>query len=216
MVDAPYHWCHENQVGGSMPLPLVTTLPCLVPLLFGWLLHFPVPQPLPLVASPLGASASAIHYASTFPCAPLVWLVVALPSASTPILSQLRLVPRPPPLVDPLLVTAFSIVCRLSRRRIPSIRHHLPQSKRPPNIAVSIVVVVRVRCQRRASFAVAVAGGTLARIVTSVGSPPPFPAVRARRQGVAPRREQVQVVDDVCVPGTPLELGQKASFVSQL
>ena len=51
--------------------------------------------------------------------------------------------------------------------------------------------------------------------VASARSPPPLPAARARRQGVAPRRERVQV-NDVPVPGTLLELGQKASCVSQL
>ena len=60
----------------------------------------------------LGSSlASTIHHASTFCLIPLVQLVVALPSASTPISSQLRLVPWHPPLVVPLLVTAFGVVC---------------------------------------------------------------------------------------------------------
>ena len=49
------------------------------------------PQPLPLVASPPGASASAIYYASTFRHAPLVWLVVALPQRFNP-----HLVATPP------------------------------------------------------------------------------------------------------------------------
>jgi hypothetical protein len=80
--------------------------------------HFPAPQPLPLVAPPPGALASAIHYASTFCCAPLVWLVVVLPGTSTPILLQLCLMPRPPPLVDPSPVTAFGIVCCRSCRLI--------------------------------------------------------------------------------------------------
>ena len=114
------------------------------------------------VSIPLpSASASTIHHASTFRCAPLVWLVVALPSASTPILSQL---PSPPPLVDLLLVTAFGIVSRRSHRRIHPVRRHLPQSGRPPHIAISVAVVVRIRHQRRASFAVAVAAGNLAHI----------------------------------------------------
>ena len=146
-----------------MPPPIVTTLPRIAPLLFG-LLHFPAPQPLLLVVPPPGASASAIHYASTFRCAPLIRLVVTLPSASTPILSQLCLVPRPPPLVDTLPVTAFGVVCRRSRRRICPVQRHLPQSGRPPNITLSGVVAARVRRQRRAYFAVAVAVGILTRV----------------------------------------------------
>ena len=43
------------------PMPIVTPLPLVVPLLFGWLLHFPLPQPLPLVASPSSALASTRH-----------------------------------------------------------------------------------------------------------------------------------------------------------
>ena len=77
------------------------------------------------------------------------------PSASTPISSQLRLVPRPPPLVDPSLVTGFGVICRRSRRRIRPVRRHLPQSGRPPNIAVLGVVAARVRRQRGVSPAVA-------------------------------------------------------------
>ena len=172
----------------AMPQPLVTTLPRVMPLSFGWLLHFPAPQPLPLVAPLPGPSASAIHYASTFHHAPLVQLVVALPSASTPILLQLHLVPRPPPFVDPLLVTAFGVVCCGSCHRIRPIRCHLPQSWRPPNIAVSIVRVAHVRCQRGASFAVTVAAGTLARVHRQRGVSPAV-ARRAPHHGVAPRRE---------------------------
>ena len=198
-----------------MPPPLVTTLPCVVPLSFGWLSHFPVPQPLPLVAPPPGALASAIYYASTIRRAPLVWLVVALPSASIPISSQLRLVLRPPPLVDPLLVTAFGIICRCSRRCIHPIRHHLPQSGRPPNNAISVVVAVRVRCQPGSPLLLPLPRGPSRTSVASAGSPPPLPAACACCQGMAPRREQVRV-DDVCVPGTLSELGQKASCVCQL
>lgn len=54
--------------------PLVTPLPLVVPLSFGWLLRFPVPQPLLHVALPPGASsASAIHHhhTSTFCHTPL-------------------------------------------------------------------------------------------------------------------------------------------------
>ena len=200
-----------------MPPPLVTTLPHVAPLSFGWLSHFPAPQPLPLVAPPPGASAFAIHYASTFCRAPLVWLVVALPSASTPILLQLRLVPWPPPLVDPLLLTAFGVVCRRSCRRIPPLRRNLPQSRRPPTTLPFLL------SSRRASvasagppFAVVVAAGTLARVRRQRGVSSPIAlAAHTHCQGMAPRREQVQV-NDVCVQGTPLELGQKASCVSQL
>ncbi len=134
--------------------------------------HFPVPQPLPLVAPPPRALASAIHYASTFRRAPLVRLVFALPSASTPISLQLCLVPWPPPLVDLLLVTAFGSVCRCSRCCIRPLRRHLPQSKRPPNIAVSGVVAARIRPQRGASFAVAVVAGTIPRVRCQHGVSP--------------------------------------------
>ena len=53
------------------------------------------------------------------------------PSASTPILLQLRLVPRPPPLVDPLLVTAFGVVCRRSRCPIRPNMSPSPERKAP-------------------------------------------------------------------------------------
>ena len=86
------------------------------------------------------------------------------PSASTPISLQLCLVPWPPPLVDPSLVTAFGVVCRRSRRHIRPVQRHLPQSGRPPNITLSGVVAARVRRQRRAYFAVAVAVGILTRV----------------------------------------------------
>ena len=195
----------------AVPPPLVTTLPRVVPLSFCWLSHFPAPQPLSLAAPPPGALASAICYASTFCHAPLVWLVAALPSASTPISLQLRLVPRPPPLVDPSLVTAFGIVCRHSCCRIRPVQHHFSQSRRPPNITISVVVAVRVRCQRGASFAVAVAAGALARVRCQRGVSPAV-AHRARHQGVAPTREQVRV-NDVCVPETPLESWAKKPVV---
>ncbi len=58
----------------------------------------PLNQPLPLFMAPPSALASAIHHALTFCCVPLIWLVVALPSASTPIQLQLCLVPWSPPL----------------------------------------------------------------------------------------------------------------------
>ncbi len=139
----------------AMPPPLVRPLPRVVPLLFGWLSHFPAPQPLPLVAPLPGALASTIYYASTICHAPFVWLVVALPSASTPISSQLRLVPWPPPLVAPLLVTAVGIIFCRSHRHICPIQRLLPQhgSRASPNIAVFVVVATRVCHQCGASFA---------------------------------------------------------------
>ena len=129
----------------AVPLPLVTPLPHVAPLSFGWLSHFPAPQPLPLVTPLPGSLASTIHHASTFGCASLVWLVVALPSTSTPILPQPRLVPRPLPLVAPLLVTVFRVVCCRSRRRFRPIQRLLLQSGRgaSSNIAVSIVIAAQ-------------------------------------------------------------------------
>ena len=170
----------------AMPPPLVTTLPCVAPLLVGWLLLFPAPQPLPLVAPPPGASASVIHYASTFffRRTPLVWLVVTLPSASTTISLQLRLVPRPPPLVDPLLVTVFGVIFCRSCCRIRPVRRHLPQSGRPLNIAIPVVVAARIHCQRGASFAVVVARGTLAHVRCQHGVSP----TDARRTRLLPGR----------------------------
>ena len=200
----------------AVPLPLVTALPCVAPLLFGWLLHFPAPQTLSLVAPLPGVSASTIHYSSTFHRAPLVWLVVALPSTSTPILSQLRLVPWPPPLVDPLLVTAFGVVCRHYHRHIHPVWHHLPQSRRPPNITVSIVVAVLFCRQRGASFAVAIATGALTRVRCQRGVSPAVARPARPSPGHDPEEGASPQVDDVCVPGTPWELGQKASCVSQL
>jgi hypothetical protein len=115
------------------------------------------------------------------------------PSTSTPISSQLHLVPRPPPLVDPLLVTAFGVVCLRSRRRIRPVRRHLPHSGRPSNIAVSGVVAARVRRQCGASsFAVAVAAGTIARVRCQRGVSPtvarhtfPLPG-RGPEEGASP------------------------------
>jgi hypothetical protein len=195
-------------------------------------------QNLPLAAPPPGASASAIHHASTFRRAPFVWLVVALPSPSTPILLQLRLVLWPPPLVVPSLVRAFGVVCNSPLPRVAPllfswlshIPAHQPLALRPSRsvgccipqrlslslsspITLSVVVVERVHRQRGGdSFVVAVS--TCVCRERGV-SPAVALAARARRQGVAPRRERVRV-DDVPVPGTPLELGQKASCVSQL
>ena len=105
-----------------MPLPLVTTLPRVAPLLFGWLSHFPVPQPLPLVAPLPGASASAIHYTSTFHHSRSCSVGCGVVQRLNPHLVLTPPGARPPPLVDPLLVTAFGIVCRRSRRRIRPIQ----------------------------------------------------------------------------------------------
>ena len=85
------------------PLPVITLLPLVPPLLFCWLLHFPVPQPLPLVAPLPGASASTIHRTSTFRRAPLVWFVVTLPGASTPPPALSSWLHPVLPLVAPLL-----------------------------------------------------------------------------------------------------------------
>ena len=79
-------------------------------------------------------------------------------------------------------------------------------------IIVSVVAAERVHRQRGDTFAVTI----FARIHCERGVSPTIAfAARVRRQGVAPRRERVRVDDDR-VPGTPLELGQKASCVSQL
>ena len=107
-----------------------------------------MPQPLPLVTPLPGALASAIHYASTFHRASLVWLDAVLPGTSTFISLQLRMVPWPPPFVDPSLVTAFGIVCCHSCQPIRPVQRHLPPSERHPNIAVS----VSLRCVSVASI----------------------------------------------------------------
>ena len=167
----------------------------------------PLNQPLPLVAPLPGASASAIHHAFTFCCTPLVRLVVALPSTSTPISSQLRLVPWPPPLVVPSLVTAFSVVCNsplpcvapLSFGWLSHIPAHQPLALCPSclvgccisqrlslslssRITISIVIAERICCQRGDSFAVALFAGI--RREHGV-SPAVALAVRDRCQGVA-------------------------------
>jgi hypothetical protein len=80
--------CHLLSTSGFTSISsgafAVTPQPLDAFLWFGWLSRFPAPRPLPLVAPPPGASASTIHHASTFRCAPLAWLVVALPGASPP------------------------------------------------------------------------------------------------------------------------------------
>jgi len=62
----------------------VTPPPLVASLLFGWLSQFMTPQPLPLVAPLPGTSAPAIHHASNFHHATLIWLVAALPGTSLP------------------------------------------------------------------------------------------------------------------------------------
>ena len=73
-----------------------------------------------------------------------------------------------------------------------------------------VVVAVSVCRQRGASFAVAV----FARIRCECGDSPDVAlALHIRRQGVAPRRERVQV-DDVLVPGTSeVEVQPKTKFM---
>jgi hypothetical protein len=68
------------------------------------------------------------------------------------------------PPVDPLLVTAFGVVCCCSHQHICPIQSHLLQSVRPPNIAISVVLAAPVCYQSGASFAVVVPVGTLAYI----------------------------------------------------
>ena len=162
---------------------------------------------------PPGASASAIHHASTFCHTPLVWLVVALPSASAPISSQLRLVPLPPPLVVPLLVTVFDVVCNSPNSPLPRVMPlsfgwllhipaHQPLASRPYclvgcrisqrlnlslslRITTSVVVAESVCCKHGDSFAVAV----FAHIRRERGvSPAVALAARTSHQGMATRR----------------------------
>ncbi len=163
-----------------------------------------------------------------------MWLVVVLPRTSTSISSQPRLVPRPWPLVVPLLVSVFDIICNSPLPCVPPLLFswllhipvHQPLALCPScpvgccifqhlslslssRITVSVVVTERVRRQCRASFAVAI----FACVHCKRGvSPAVALATRACCQGPTLRREQVRV-DDVRVPGTPLELGQKASCV---
>ena len=65
------------------------------------------------------------------------------------------------PLVDSLLLKAFGAVCHRSCQGIFPVRRHLPQSGRPPNIAISVVVAARAHGQCGAFFAFAIAAGTL-------------------------------------------------------
>jgi hypothetical protein len=120
------------------------------------------------------------------------------PSALTLTLLQLSLVPRPPPLVDPLLVTVFGIVCRRSRRRIHPLRRHLPQSGGPQTSPFWV-------SSQRASVASAgpplllpLPGAPSRLSVASVGSPPPLPAARARCQGVSESESIMFVFREHC------------------
>ena len=128
-------------------LPLVTPLPRVAPLLFSWLLHFPDPQPLHLVAPLHVALVSDIHHTSTFCRAPLVWLVVEFPCGTSCL----------------LFVIVLGSVRPCSCSCIHSVQQLLPQSvsRASPNITFSIVVAARVRRQRGASPAIAISVGAL-------------------------------------------------------
>ena len=86
-------------------------------------------QPLPLVARLPGALASAIHYTSTFCRAPLVRLVVMLPSAPTLISLQRRLVA--------LASTSCCSPCSLQRLALSAI--HLCFALRPSHLFVCCI-----------------------------------------------------------------------------
>jgi hypothetical protein len=187
MGDAPYCRRHENRAGGGC-LHLSSQL-CLV--------LCPSRSVSCRISQRLSLSLSSRLRLEPWPplfimpqpfVAPLSfgWLSHC-PSASTPISSQLCLVPWPPPLVDPLLMTAFGVVCRRSRCHIHPVRHHLPQSGRPPNIAVSGVVAAHVRHQRGASFAVAVAAGTIARVRCQRGVSPAVARLACPSPGRGPK-----------------------------
>ena len=116
------------------------------------------------------------------------------------------------PLVMPLphvrlrlsFVKALGVVCRRSCRLIRPVRHLLPQSGSglSLNNAVFVVVAARVRRQSGAFPAVAVAAGALF-CARHLRPPPTFAfAARTRQQGVAPRREQVQMDDEQCPRNT--------------
>ena len=111
------------------------------------------------------------------------------------------------PLVTSLPVKAIGVVCRRSRRLIRPVRYLLPQSGSESgislNIAVFVVAAARVRHQSGAFPAIAVAAGALVRARHQ--RPPPHTvafAARARRQGVAPRRERVRMDDEQCPRNT--------------
>ena len=128
---------------------------------------------------------------------PFVRMIVVLPLVT----------PLPPVHLRFSFVKALGVICRRSRRLIRPVQHLLPQSGSGSgvslNIAVFVVVVVCIRCQSGAYPAVAVAAGAL---VHARHQRPPTPTVafaaRARRQGVAPRRERVRMDDEKCPRNT--------------
>ncbi len=108
-------------------------------------------------------------------------------------------------------VTVFGIVCRHSCRHIHPVWRLLPQngSEASLNIAISVVVAARVRCQRGASPAIAVITHALTCVyIASAGPPPPLPSLHMPNVRVWPRggRESKWMMSSV--PGIPLELGQ--------
>ena len=133
--------CHL--VGCSIPCHASTSrqpLLCIVPLSFGWLLHYPAPQPLPFVVPPPSAS---VHHSSPshLPIrrAPVVQLVVP-PLAAPPPLVNLTL--HRTSLVR--LVVAFpSTSASPSRRLRPAPRsaiHHTTSPLRHTHLTRLVVV----------------------------------------------------------------------------
>ena len=90
-----------------------------------------------------------------------------------------------------------------SRTTSPSPEQEQERERGSLNIAVFVVIAACVRCQSGAFPAFAVAAGAL---VHARHQRPPTPTVafaaRARRQGVAPRREQVRMDDEKCPRNT--------------
>ena len=101
--------------------------------------------------------------------------------------------PLPPVRLRLSFVESLGVVCRLSRRIFHPVRHLLPQSGSGVslNITVFVVVVARIRRQSGAFPAIAIAVGALVRARHQRPPPTVAFAARARRQGVAPRRERV-------------------------
>ena len=103
-------------------------------------------------------------------------------------------------------VKALGVVCRRSCHLIHPVRHLLPQSGSGSgvslNITVFVVVAAHVHRQSGAFPAIAVAADAL--VCARHQRPPPTVvfAVHARRQGVAPRREGVQMDDEQCPRNT--------------
>ena len=174
------------------PPPFIASPPFVEPFLFGWLPRCPVLQP-PSCRNSAWCLGLCLLL---FPCSAFgVICNSPLPHVASLSFGWLSQIPAHQPLASRLsCLVGFHISQRLS----------LSLSLR---ITVFIVVAERVRRQRGASFDVAIFA--CARCKLGV-SPAVALAARTRCQGVAPRRERVQV-DDFCVPGTLLELGQKAS-----